>query len=181
MCATLWPSAGRMRSLTLTMPTFYSGAYAFVRADDKRFDGDLDKANNKSIKVSAIEGDVTEDLAKERLPEAALVALPPSASGAEILLQLITKKADIALVDEGMVSDFLKTNPGALRKVEGVPMARVFGENIALRRGDLMMKNMLDESIRQLINDGVIGALTDKYAKQYKAHFIAPSKTYVMP
>lgn len=177
-CASVWPNPARAQNLTLSVPTFYSIAYAFVRMDDMRFDGNFSKANDKNVKVSVIEGDITQDLAQEKLPDASFVALPQTASGSEILLQLVTKKADIVLVDEGIVNDFMKTNPGTLRRVEGVPPARVFGEHLAVARGELLLKNMLDGSISQLVNDGVIEQLTRKYAAEYKSEFMAPTKTY---
>ncbi len=179
MCATVWPNAARTQSLTLTKPTFYSIAYAFVRADDKRFDGDLGKANDKAIKVSGIDGDITADLAIEKLPNATRAFLPQTASGSEILLQLMTKKADIALVDEGMVNDFMKTNPGTLRKVANVAPARIFGEHLPVRRGEYHLRDMLDVSIQQLINDGLMDELVKKYRKEYNAVFIAPTRTFV--
>lgn len=178
VCASVWPNPARAQNLTLSVPTFYSIAYAFVRAGDMRFDGDFSKANNKNVKVSVIEGDITQDLAQEKLPDATFVALPQTASGSEILLQLVTKKADIVLVDEGLINDFMKTNPGTLRRVEGVPPARIFGEHLAVARGELLLKNMLDQSIGQLVNDGVIELLTKKYAAEYKSEFMAPIKTY---
>ena len=85
LCATLWPSPGQTQNLTLTSPTFFSVLKAFVRADDKRFDGDLGKANRKDVKVSAIDADITQAMAVEKLPDATIAALPQSASGSEIL------------------------------------------------------------------------------------------------
>lgn len=178
MCATVWPNAARTQNLTLTKPTFYSIAYAFVRADDKRFDGDLGKANKKDIKVSGIDGDITADLAIEKLPNATPAFLPQTASGSEILLQLMTKKADIALVDEGMVNDFMKSNPGTLRKVANVAPTRIFGEHLPVRRGEYHLRDMLDVSIQQLINDGLMDELVNKYRKDYNAVFIAPTRTF---
>lgn len=179
ICATVWPNPPRAQNLTLTVPTFFSIAYAFVRADDNRFDGDFSKANTKDVKVSVIDGDITQDLAKEKLPEATPVALPQTASGSELLLQLVTKKADIVMLDQGIVSDFLKTNPGTLRRVGGIPPVRIFGEHLSVRRGEYQLKNMLDESISQMVNDGVIEDLTRKYAAEYKAGFLAPVRSYV--
>ncbi len=168
-----------VKNLTLTKPTFYNIAYAFVRADDKRFDGDLGKANNKAIKVSGIDGDITAELTNQKLPNATTAFLPQTASGSEILLQLVSKKADIALVDEGLVNDFMKTNPGTLRKVANVAPARIFGEHLPVRRGEYHLRDMLDISIQQLINDGLMDDLVKKYRKNYNAVFIAPTRTFV--
>ena len=179
VCASLWPSPSRMQNLSLSVPTFYSIAYAFVRSDDKRFDGDLNKADNKGIKVAAIDGDYTHDLAKEKLPNATVASLSQMASGSELMMQLAIKKADIVFSDESLVNDFLKTNPGALRKVKSIPPVRIYGETIAVRRGEYQLKNMIDMAISQLVNDGTIEAAVKKYAKKYKSEFMAPTKSYI--
>src|SRR5262249_53271068 len=95
ICSSVWPSSARTQNMLLSNPTFYSSVYAFVRDGDKRVDGNLAKANNKSVRVSAIDGDYSNDLAVEKLPDATIVALPQTASGDELLLQVVAKKADI--------------------------------------------------------------------------------------
>ena len=179
MCATVWPSPVRMRNLTLTLPTMYSVAYAFVRQDDKRFDGDLSKANRKDVKVSGIDGDYTQDLSLEKLPLATQVRLAQTASGSEILLQVASKKADIVFSDQGMVNEFLKNSPNTLRRVEGIGPVRYYGETLAVKRGEYHLKNMLDTSIMQLTNDGVIKNLVAKYRQDYKAEMYPPSPSFV--
>ncbi|MDB5478020.1 MAG: amino acid transporter substrate-binding protein family [Alphaproteobacteria bacterium] len=178
MCASLWPSPDRLATMTYTMPTFYDVNYAFVRADDKRFDGDLQKANQKEIKVAGVEGDVSADLAREKLPHAVPQFLPQTASIGETLLYLTTKKAEIVFVDEAIVNDFSKNNPNKLRKVEGIGPVRVFGEHITLPLGEYHLRDMLNVSLQQLVNDGVIQAITEKYSKEYHSRFIAPAKSF---
>ena len=136
MCASLWQSPGRLMTMTMTKPTFYSPAYAFTRTDDKRFDGNIEKANARDVKVAVIDGDYSQDLAKEKLPKAAVVSLPMLASGGEMLLQVLANKADIVMSDEGFINDFMKTHPNSLRKVEGTGIIRTYGELLAVRRGE---------------------------------------------
>lgn len=179
VCISVWPSPARLQSLSLSIPTFYSVAYAFVRSDDKRFDGDLNKANKKEVHVAAIDGDYTHDLAEEKLPQASITALSQMASGSELLMQLMTKKADIVFSDEGLVNDFMKNNPGALRKVANIPPVRIYGETIAVKRGEYQLKNMIDMAINQLVNDGMIEASVDRFVKEYQTEFFAPAKTFI--
>lgn len=179
MCGSVWPSPARTQSMTLSLPTFYSPALAFVRANDKRFDGDISKANRKEIKVSGIDGDYSDDLSKEKLPLATQALLPQTASGSEILMQIVNKKADIVFTDAGIVNDFQKNNANTLREVAGIGPVRYYGEVLAVKRGEYQLKNMLDTSIMQLTNDGVIDQIVTKYRKEYNASFYSPSKTFV--
>lgn len=179
MCATVWPSPGRVKNLTLTKAPFYNIVYAYVRTGDTRFDNDLNKANNKAIKVSGIDGDYSQDLSKEKLPNATQVMLPQMASGTEILMQVMNKKADIVFSDTSMVKEFLKANPGSLQQVKGIGPVRYFGEMLSVKRGETELRDMLDIAIEQLTNDGTLEALVAKYRKEYNATFFAPSKSFV--
>lgn len=179
MCSTVWPSPARTKNLTLTLPTMYSVAFAYTRKDDKRFDGDLNKANKKEITITGIDGDFSQDLALEKLPNATHNRLAQTASGSELLLQVVSHKADIAFSDAGMVEEFMKNNPGSLRRVEGIPPVRYYGELLSVKRGEFHLKNMLDTSIMQLTNDGVIADLVAKYVKQYHLVSYPPSKGFV--
>ncbi|MGD9649922.1 MAG: substrate-binding periplasmic protein, partial [Dongiaceae bacterium] len=86
-CASVWPNGPRTKNTTLTKPTFYSAAYALARIDDHRFDGDLSKVNDPAVKISVIEGDYTESLAKEDYPKASRNVLSPNSDGAQVLLE----------------------------------------------------------------------------------------------
>jgi ABC-type amino acid transport substrate-binding protein len=181
MCATLWANPLRLSGLTFSLPTFYDVVWAYARADDTRFDGDLNKANKKEIKTAGVDGDVTADLALEKLPKATPQFLPQNASGAEAIMYVVTKKADIAFLDEALVNDFHKTNPGKLRKVAGIGPARVFGEHITVKAGEYRLRDMIDMAILQLANDGVLAQIADRYSKEYNSAFVAPDKTVTLP
>lgn len=179
MCASVWPNPGRIRSMTLTIPTFYSIAYAYVRAGDRRFDGNLSKANVANVRVSGIDGDYSQDIAKEMLPNAQQVMLAQTASGSEILMQLAGKKADIVFSEAGLVHEFLQANPDSLRQVSGIGPVRYYGETLAVKRGEYQLKNMLDTSITQLANDGVIDKIVQKYRTKYHVNMLSPAKSFV--
>ncbi len=178
ICISLWPSPTRTSTMTFTNPVFHDKVYAVVRADDNRFDNDLEKANRKEIKVSGIDGDVTADMASEKLPNANPQLLPQTASGADILMYILTKKADIAMIDEALYNDFSKTNPGKLKIVPGIGPVRVYSEHIAVKEGEYHLRDMINVSLQQLVNDGLIEKITAKYSKQYKSEFIPPRKSF---
>jgi ABC-type amino acid transport substrate-binding protein len=178
MCATSWPNAGLIQNVTMTNPEFYTPVYGVVRIDDNRFDGDLQKANDLAIRVSGIDSDITADLAREFLPKATTAFLPQTGSGSDVLLQIMTHKADIAFVDKGLINNFVKHNPNSLRAVTRLPPARVFGERMMVGRHEFELKEMLDLSIEQLVNDGVMEQLVNKYKNSFNTEVIPPAKAY---
>jgi polar amino acid transport system substrate-binding protein len=174
MCQTLWPSAARYSGMTFTnRPQFYSAIYAVARADDHRFDGDLSKANNKSIKAVGVEGDFSADMINEKFPDAQHVYLAGSAGLSDYIMQLTTKKADILFMDKGTIADYSKNNPDLIKIIPNLPAARIFGEHLTVKSGEYKLRDMLDMANLQLINDGTFGMLVDKYKKEYHTDIYA--------
>lgn len=95
-------------------------------------------------------------------------------------MQVFSKKADIVFVDQGLVHDFLKHNPGTLRQVKNVEPIRVYGEVLSVCQGEIFLKNMLDGAIMQLTNDGTIGDLVSKYRQQNNSTMYAPNKSFLV-
>lgn len=166
-CTTVWPDAGRMAQTTLTVPTYYSTLYAYVRADDTRFDSDVSLINNPDVKIAAIEGDVTYSISQLEFPKAALYALSQMEDGGAMLMAVKTGKADVALLDEGIAEDFLATNLGSIRKVENAPPVQAFGEHISIPKGEYQLKNMFDTAITTMINSGTAERILKKYKGSY--------------
>lgn len=180
VCATLWPNAGILKNATMSNPEFYTPVNGVVRKDDNRFDGDIQKANDPTIRVSAIDSDITADLAREFLPKATQNFLPQTGSGSDILLQIMTGKADIAFVDKGLINNFVKNNPNSLRIVKDAPPARVFGERIAVGRNEHELKNMIDLSLEQLVNDKTIEKIINKYQLSFNTEIFPPDEAYTL-
>lgn len=177
ICITQWPSIDRFRTVTFTNRVqFYSTLYAVSRYDDKRFDGDLLKGNNPEVKSVGIEGDVTYDIVKEMLPKAKHIALSSSTSPAEFIMQLTTKKADILFVDKGGVYQFSQSSPNTIKIVENIEPARIYGEHIVVKLGEIRLRDVIDMALLQLTNDGVLNRLVKKYAEKYHTDIFPPKK-----
>ncbi len=179
MGITIWPSPARYNAMTFSVrPQFYANIYGVARTDDNRFNTNLANANTPDVTVVGMEGDFSADLAKELLPNSHHVNLPASASAAEYLMQVVTKKADLLFIDKGGVNEFSKTNPGQIKLLEELGPVRVFGEHIAVKRGEYQLRDMLDVALLQLINDGTIKKLVEKYRDEYKLDIYPPRQDY---
>lgn len=174
MCATIWEDADRIKTLTLTAPHFYSAVRAYVRADDARFDGNISHVNQADIKIATIDGDVTDVTARLDFPKAQIMALPQMASGAELLLSVATKKADITFVDNGLFKNYAANNAGVLKTVEGVEPVRIFSEVISVAQGEYGLRDMLDDGAQVLINNGEMA----RTIRKYEADYLVPKKPF---
>ena len=178
MCMTLWPSGNRAGALDFTAPIDYIGAYAFARTDDARFDGNLAKINDPSVTVSVMDGDYTKSIPDEDYPKAKQYDLSMDSDGAQLLLAVTTKKADIAFTDPFLAGDFMKNNPGTLKQVPGVAPVRVYGDVFAVAKGETKLRDMIDVALYQLNQSGYIRATLDKYLGEHKGMYFYPAQPY---
>lgn len=174
-CSELWADAGRARYASLTIPVMYSFLKAYVRTEDHRFDGDLEKINVPEAKIPAIEGDVSVKMAKDRFPRATIYSLPQTATVSDMLMAVKSKKADAVFLDPAMVRGFEKENPGVLRLLDGVDAPYVFPSFYAVRSGEIQMRDMIDVALRKIIDDGRM----ERMARRYSADYVLPRKGFV--
>ena len=166
-CATVWPDGVRSKQATQSIPAFYSAIYGYTREGDTRFDGNIQRANQDDITISSLEGDMTHSISITEFPEAKHLVNPQLNDGSTLIQDVITKKADIIFVDEGVVSDFHANNKDRLRKVKDIDPIRVFGEVYAVKKGEFQLKNMIDTTLTTMINSGSIDRLVRKYDNSY--------------
>ncbi|MDD5585845.1 MAG: transporter substrate-binding domain-containing protein [Alphaproteobacteria bacterium] len=178
MCATLWPNPPRVQTMSFSAPLFYSPVHAYARADDRRFDNGLDKANAPGISISAIDADFSYDLAKEKFPRASIKSLPPSASVSDVMLQVTTNKADLVMMDRGTANGFSKANNGRLKAVPGVAPIQIYPELVFLKRGEFHLRDIINSALDQLKNDGFIEQTINKYNGTFDSDYLFPTKDF---
>ncbi len=174
MCMSIWPDVARLKNTTVTRPIFYSSIFAVVRADDTRFDQDISKINDPNIKVAILDGDVTSNVWKDDFPQSGSLALPQTVDASQLLQSVVSKKADVTFVDAGIVKDFIKFNGNKIKIVENSLPIKIFPEVIAIKKGELELKFLLDSVIDIITNNNV----PTKILNQYEASTYAPTVSY---
>ena len=173
-CSGMWPDPNRSKFLTLSKPVVYSFLKTYVRADDHRFDNGLDKINQPGVLIPAIEGDVSVTMVKDHFPQAKALILPQTNTVSDMFLSVMTKKADVIFVDQGMFDTLNKSNPGALRELTNVPPPFVFASYYGFNTGEYALRDMVNIALTGLIDDGTIETIIHRYSKDY----IPASKNY---
>lgn len=166
-CSQLWSDPSRAKYLSLTQPMLYSFLKTFVRADDHRFDGDLEKLNAATVTLPAIDGDVSVTMAKNRFPQAKILSLPQTATVSDMFLAVTSKKADAIFLDQALFLSLDKENKGALRELKKVPASFVYGSYYGVKSGETQLRDMIDVALRNMIDDGRMERLTRKYSSDY--------------
>jgi len=164
-CVGIWPMAHRSRESDFTMPLYYIAMYAYVRSDDTRFDGGLEKANDPGVAFAGQDGTVSMQLVEKRFPKAKLVSLSDMVGQADPLLYVVNKKADIVLMDKVTADSFMENNPGKLKQVATVDPVSFYGNTLGVKIGEDAFRRMLDAATRDLMSSGVIEQIITKYEK----------------
>jgi len=163
MCTSIWPSGNRAPYLDFTIAVHYTPAYGYARIDDRRFDGNLVRANNPDVTIAVIDGDYTRAIADADFPKAKQLALPQDSDGSQLLLAVINHKADLAFIDPFLPHEFAKNNPDKIKRVENTGPQRVFGETFPVAKGETALRDMLNVALMELHQNGTIDTILKKY------------------
>ncbi|QQR68969.1 MAG: transporter substrate-binding domain-containing protein [Alphaproteobacteria bacterium] len=155
LCSPFTPTPGRARVAEFTMPFAALPYYMYSRADDRRFDRDYSKVNHPEVKVAFLEGEMAQTVQKEDFSNATGVSLTNMTDYSQVLLQVATGKADVAMT-EPMVADlFIAKNPGKLQRVPGAPV-RMEPFGLVVPVGESALKSLLNTTIETMIAVGFV-------------------------
>jgi len=177
ICSGAWTNPVRGKFVDSIVPVAYQYITIFARADDNRFDNHSDKINAPEVKISVIDGESSSAIALASFPNAKTIANPQGTDGTQMLMDVVTGKADVAFTDLATLDRIIKNNPGKIRQVKTDFPLQVFGTPIWVKKGETKLKNSLDIATMQLINDGTIDRILTKHEK-VKGEFLRPTTAY---
>ncbi|MFY9288529.1 MAG: transporter substrate-binding domain-containing protein [Alphaproteobacteria bacterium] len=161
-CSGGWPNALRGKQADYSTPIYYFPFYAAVRADDHRFDNNYEAMNVPEVKIAGQDGGTNALIRIKRFPKATADDLPGLAPAADTLMEVVNNKADVTFADHATIVAFSKSNPGKIRKLEGAPV-RIIPTNLSFAPGEFRLQQMINTATHELIFDGVIDRILDKY------------------
>jgi len=178
MCFSVWPNASRGQQVDFTMPVYYTAHYAYARADDKRFDNNLDAINDPPVTVVAIDGEMGALIAASDFPKAKKLELPELSDQLQAFLSLTTKKADIFITDTSTATEYEAANPGKIRQVPAPAPLRVFRNTIAIAQKQDQFRRMLDTATEEMLSSGKMEKIIAKY-ERYPGTFLRVDPGYL--
>ncbi|MFY9287781.1 MAG: transporter substrate-binding domain-containing protein [Alphaproteobacteria bacterium] len=178
MCSGLWPNADRAREIDFINPIFYSPIYAYVRADDTRFDGNIDLINDPSVTIAVIDGATGTVIAMNDFPQAKTLPLPEVGGLIEIINTVVAHKADVFIIDSAFAGKYAAANPGKIKRV-GPPL-RVFGDTIAIAQAQGRFLRMVNTISSELLLSGKVEKILKKY-EEVPGSFLRVAPSYVSP
>ena len=163
LCSGLYENPQRAQAVLFSLPTNYGVTYAFSRADDNRFDSDLNLINSASVKIAMIDGEIAQSIANKKFPEAEQVALPQLTDISMVLETVASGKADVAFLQKGPAKGFLSNNPGKVKLIGQKPVQAFPAPPLAVPLDEIKLKTLMDSAIKALLLDGTIETILRKY------------------
>jgi len=170
-CNGVIPTPERAKFSLVTIPVFYGGLLAWVRADDHRFDESLEHLNAPDITLVVRDGDVNASVAQKSFPQAKTISSPQMADFTQMLVDVQTGKADAAFFEKSFGDQFLAKNPGSIRSPAPNKPVSVYPVGLMLPKGEAQFKNMIDATLSKLILNGAIKNLIDKNAGPHYSYW----------
>ncbi|MDD3181235.1 MAG: transporter substrate-binding domain-containing protein [Alphaproteobacteria bacterium] len=174
-CGPITPTPDRAKQVGFSRPFFYIPYYAYARADDARFKTAKD-INDPKTKIAVIDGEFAYEIVKRDFPKASLLTLPALSDGAQVMMSVTSKKADIFLNDSAATAVFMDKNPDQIKIASKEPL-RTLAAVIVLPQNDMAFKTMIDTVLDQLLEDRFVDSVVSTYALKGSA-FLPVAKGY---
>lgn len=159
----IWPSSTRALRADFSRAVYFSPIYAYVRADDNEFDGNLPAINQHRVRIATIDGELSSIVAQSDYPNAQTASLTQQTDVAQLLLQLTSHKADVTFVEPAIAGGFIAKNPGSIRRVARVAPVRMFPNCFLFKKGDTGLRDAIDIALLELINSRRLDAVVRAY------------------
>lgn len=157
----IWANSNRAKVMSFSNPLYYDAVYAYARAGDFRFNN-LDSINSAQTKISTIDGELGDSIAKETFPNAQRISLPQTSPYDQLELQVVANKADIVFVSATVANLFLKSNPNTLRRISDTPV-RLYATTFGIKQGETNFQQLLNVSIQEIMSNGKVNSILNKY------------------
>ena len=165
ICTPFWVTAERARVADYTIPFYRSLMGVWVRTEDDRFNGDIEKLNNAGYTLSSMDGTTIVKAAHQLFPKAKILGVAEMAPISDILVNVATGKADATVIDNYLVHDFNTHNNGVLKQIDQVENAPSYANAYLVPQGEEQFKNMLNAALTELLGTGYIDQQIDKFDK----------------
>ena len=172
LCSGFWvhPNVGKFA--LFSRPAFFQPVFIVARATDDRFMPST-AMNNPDFKMVALDGDNPVYIAKADFPQVQVLTLPNMTDFSQVLVNAATGKADFTIVDAYTFGVYNAHNPGKLRIVDPAHPVRTYPVSYVFGKDDVVFRDAVNAALDELILDGTIDAILNKYDKYPHAYYRA--------
>lgn len=175
ICTGLYSNAARSKRIAFSKPYLYSAMYVAVRQDETRITKKVD-LNDPKYKIAVLEGEAGANAARKAFPRAQIYAIPQLSEYPQVYEEVRAGKADAILIEMATFIEYNEKNPDQIKVLLEDPV-NVFPVTFGLPQEDLAFQIMINAALTELLNDGTVEQLLQKYEKQ-PGVFLRVSKPY---
>lgn len=161
-CSDGWPNAVRGKYVYYSVPYAYLPLVVVVKADDTRFDAASTALDDPRVKIANIDGETSAMVTRSRFPKAQNISLPQTTTPVDMILNVVTGKADATLTDSLTAYGYIQANPGKVKMVQYRDPIHLIALNATLPQ-DEKLKNLFDNATNEILQNGTIEAILKKY------------------
>lgn len=177
MCMDLYYLPKYSRFTETTTPVWYKVLRPIVRTNDTRFDTlKPEDINHPEFRISTVDGAIPEDIAKENYPKATIVSVPQTNPYSDSLLNVANGKADITFIEDSVLTEFQKHNPGKLKIVANWPATRIYPNGFPVKKGEHDFMSMLNIAIQYAQINGFMDKAIAPYNNPQIVYLPEPPK-----
>ncbi len=162
LCIPFWMTPPRIKVSQPTVPMYFDGYFAFSRKGDDRFKGGYKSIDDPTVTIAVQEGAAIQHMVPSYFPKSKVIEEMALTNPTQQLMDVMTKKADVAFVEMTTFKDFEKTNPDKVQVTSTTPFM-VMPATLWVPRDDIRLKLLLDHEIMILQSSGKMDALLEKY------------------
>jgi polar amino acid transport system substrate-binding protein len=172
----IWPSSLRGKRVIFSRPLFYSALFAYVRSNEDRFQQYAD-LNAPGVTIATLDGEMTSIIAANSFPAAKTLSHTQETPGSQLLLDVVSRKADVTFLERAYGEEFLAKNPASVRPLLPHQPLRFFGNTIVLPMEQEGFVAMINSAIGDLLASGEDEVLLQRYEK-YPDSFLRVAKPF---
>lgn len=181
VCTPMWPEIPMAKAVAFTDPMFFASIFPLVRTSDNRFKNDISRLNQPDVTFLTQDGNTTDLLARETFPKAKFYTVSSMTSGGEFYQSILANKADVVLTDNNALAQFKKMNGKALRLMDTDRPVKLQSFTLVVERNEMLLKDFLDQAIREMNNSGEIDRLLRKWEAEPGHTFLRVAQPFARP
>lgn len=177
--SSVWANPKRAKSATLSIPLYFSQLYVYTRAKETKFDKikSYSELNDSKYVFTLVDGGTGKVIWKNMFPNSREISLPENTDFGVSFNDVTSNKADLIIMEPYQAAKFLASNPNSIKKINIEAPLKVYGNCFMFKKGEYEFEHMLNTILQDLINDGFVDNLLQKYEGQPN-NFLRVSKPY---
>lgn len=150
VCTGSWLTARVAREAIYTDHYLYSALLPLVRADDTRFDANLQRINQADVTI-AVQDDALQEVASHSFPQAKQHTVPSLLPVSQLYEDVAAGKADVALADAGDLIHYIQQNPGKVKLIHADQPVRLYPWVFPVAPGEHDLVMMLNGALQEMV------------------------------